>query len=88
MSTRLKDIEVLFEFAFVYLTNDNRLLLFVHEKKDIRDNVGTYVTSYDFVLHKIGGASTNCHCALQWTCLSWYILNYTIFCMLFFHSLV
>lgn len=45
-----KNIEEIFEFAFAYLTNDNPLLLFVPEKKNVRTNARTFVASYDFVL--------------------------------------
>lgn len=47
-----KDVEALFEFASAYLTDDGPLLLFVPEKKDVRDDVRTFAASYDFILHK------------------------------------
>lgn len=47
-----KNIEALFEFACAYLTDDGPLLLFVPEKKDVRDDVRTFAASYDFVLRK------------------------------------
>jgi hypothetical protein len=47
-----KNIEALFEFACAYLTDDGPLLLFVHEKKDVREDVRTFAASYDFVLRK------------------------------------
>ena len=48
---RKKNIEALFEFAFAYLTDEGPLLLFVHEKKDVRDNVRTFAV-YDYLLGK------------------------------------
>lgn len=48
---RSKKIEALFEFIFPYLTDDNLFILFFN-RKDLRDNVTTFVASYDFVLWK------------------------------------
>lgn len=47
---KTKNIEALFEIAFVYFTNDGPLLLYVHEKKGVKDDVRTFVASYDFLL--------------------------------------
>ena len=47
-----KDIEVLFEFADGFLTNDVPLLVFLPEFKTIRNDVRVYVVSYRFALAK------------------------------------
>ena len=47
-----KNIEALFEFASIYLTNDGPLLLFVLEKTNVRVDVRTFAASYDFELQK------------------------------------
>lgn len=47
-----ENIEALFEFAFVHLIDDGHLLLFVPEKKDVRDDVRTVVAYHDFVVWK------------------------------------
>jgi hypothetical protein len=49
---KTKNIEAMFEIAFEYFTNDSPLLLYVHEKKGVRDDVRTFVASYDFLAHK------------------------------------
>lgn len=78
-----KIIEVLVEFAFVYLTDDGPLLLFFPKKKDVKDNVRTYA-AYDLYCRRIGGVLVNCHCALQWTRLDYTFLTLLLFCILFF----
>lgn len=62
-----KNIETLFEFAFVHLIDDSHLLLFVHEKKDVGDDVGTVVASYDLVLRKDWCGFTSCCYEHHWT---------------------
>lgn len=44
-----KNIEALIESTFAYLANDGHLLLFVHEKKEVQDDVRTFAAFYDFV---------------------------------------
>ena len=47
-----KNIEIMFEFAFMYLIDEGPLNSFVPKKKDVGDNIWTFVAFYDFVLAK------------------------------------
>lgn len=42
----------MFKFPLIYLTDEGPLNLFVPKKKDVGDNIWTFVAFYDFVLAK------------------------------------
>ena len=42
------NIEAFCGFVQAYLTDDGPLVLFVHDKKDVHDDVRTFATFYDF----------------------------------------
>ena len=59
-----KNIEAFLNFDFAYLTDYYRLLLYVHEKKGVREDVRMFAASYNFALQKDWWVSMSCHCGL------------------------
>lgn len=60
-----KNIEALLEFVFAYLIDYYPLLLYVFEKKDVREDMRVFVASYDFALWKDWWVSMSCQCVFS-----------------------